>query len=150
MMHPSGPLLGLALLLALAPAAPAAAPPRPNVLLIALDDLNDWVGYLGGHPDVRTPHLDALAARGLACTNAHVAAPVCNPSRVAMLTGLASTSTGIYTIPQYTRDAPRLKDAPAVLGEFDWGPCNSNKRDADSMVDIRNARWAAEKLNGSW
>ncbi len=96
MMHPSGPLLGLALLLALAPAAPAAAPPRPNVLLIALDDLNDWVGYLGGHPDVRTPHLDALAARGLAFTNAHVAAPVCNPSRVTLMIGRQPSTTGIY------------------------------------------------------
>ena len=52
------------LLLALLPAALAAAPAaRPNVLMIVLDDLNDWVGHLGGHPQVRTPHLDALAAR---------------------------------------------------------------------------------------
>ena len=74
-------------------AAPAA---RPNVLMIVLDDLNDWVGYLGGHPDVKTPHLDALARRGLAFTNAHVAAPVCNPSRAAFMTGRNPASTGIY------------------------------------------------------
>jgi len=76
-----------------ATAAPAA---RPNVLMIVLDDLNDWVGYLGGHPDVKTPHLDALARRGLAFTNAHVAAPVCNPSRAAFMTGRNPASTGIY------------------------------------------------------
>jgi arylsulfatase A-like enzyme len=64
--------------------------------MIVLDDLNDWVGHLGGHPDVRTPHLDALAQRGLAFTNAHVAAPVCNPSRAAFMTGRAPASTGIY------------------------------------------------------
>jgi arylsulfatase A-like enzyme len=69
---------------------------RPNVLMIVLDDLNDWVGYLGGHPDVKTPHLDALAQRGLAFTNAHVAAPVCNPSRSAFMTGRNPGSTGIY------------------------------------------------------
>jgi arylsulfatase A-like enzyme len=69
---------------------------RPNVLMIVLDDLNDWVGYLGGHPDVKTPHLDALARRGLAFTNAHVAAPVCNPSRSAFMTGRNPGSTGIY------------------------------------------------------
>ena len=63
--------------LALLPAVLAAAPAsRPNVLLIALDDLNDWVGHLGGHPQVKTPHLDALAGRGLSFTNAHVSAPV--------------------------------------------------------------------------
>ncbi|MFM9080289.1 MAG: sulfatase-like hydrolase/transferase [Opitutaceae bacterium] len=74
-------------------AAPAA---RPNVLMIVLDDLNDWVGHLGGHPDVRTPHLDALAARGLSFTNAHTGAPVCNPSRITVMTGRRPSSLGIY------------------------------------------------------
>ncbi|HBD35704.1 MAG TPA: iduronate-2-sulfatase, partial [Cupriavidus sp.] len=35
---------------------------RPNVLMIIVDDMNDWVGCLGGHPDVKTPHIDRLAA----------------------------------------------------------------------------------------
>ena len=55
--------------------------------MIIVDDMNDWVGCLGGHPQVKTPHIDRLAKRGLLFTNAHVAAPVCNPSRVATLTG---------------------------------------------------------------
>ena len=38
---------------------------RPNVLFIAIDDLNDWVGCLGGHPQVRTPNIDRLARRGV-------------------------------------------------------------------------------------
>jgi arylsulfatase A-like enzyme len=85
------------LLLALLPAALAAAPAaRPNVLMIVLDDLNDWVGHLGGHPQVRTPHLDALAARGLSFTNAHAGAPVCNPSRITVMTGRRPSSLGIY------------------------------------------------------
>jgi choline-sulfatase len=83
------PRLALSLFLASWSASAAAPAARPNVLMIVLDDLNDWVGHLGGHPDVRTPHLDALAARGLAFTNAHVAAPVCNPSRAAAITGLS-------------------------------------------------------------
>ena len=74
-------------------AAPAA---RPNVLMIVLDDLNDWVGHLGGHPQVKTPHLDALAARGLSFTNAHAGAPVCNPSRITVMTGRRPSSLGIY------------------------------------------------------
>ena len=70
---------------------------RPNVLLISIDDLNDWVGFLGGSPTpVHTPHLDGLAARGVAFANAHCDAPVCNPSRTAVLTGRRPSSTGIY------------------------------------------------------
>ena len=69
---------------------------RPNVLMIIADDMNDWVGCLGGHPDVKTPNVDRLAQRGMLFTNAHVAAPVCNPSRVALLTGRRPSTTGVY------------------------------------------------------
>ncbi len=69
---------------------------RPNVLMIVVDDMNDWVGCLGGHPDVKTPNIDRLAARGMLFSNAHCAAPVCNASRVATLTGRRPGSTGIY------------------------------------------------------
>ena len=79
-----------------APDSPPAAARRPNVLMIVVDDMNDWVGCLGGHPDVRTPHIDRLASRGVLFTNAHTAAPVCNPSRVAALTGRRPSTTGIY------------------------------------------------------
>lgn len=44
---------------------------RPNVLFIAIDDLNDWVGCLKTHPQVQTPNIDRLAARGTLFTNAH-------------------------------------------------------------------------------
>lgn len=69
---------------------------RPNLLLIIADDLNDWVGPLGGHPEVRTPGLDRLAARGLTLERAYAAAPLCNPSRSALLTGLRPSTSGIY------------------------------------------------------
>src|ERR1035437_9930033 len=71
-------------------------PPHPNVLFLGIDDLNDWVGCLGGHPQARTPNLDRLAARGTLFSNAHVQAPLCNPSRASVLTGLRPSSTGIY------------------------------------------------------
>ncbi len=51
---------------------------RPNVLFIAVDDLNDWVGCYGGHPQAKTPHIDALAKRGVRFANAHCQAPICN------------------------------------------------------------------------
>ena len=74
----------------------AAFAEKPNVLMIVVDDMNDWVGCLGGHPDVKTPNIDRLAKRGMLFANAHCAAPVCNASRVATLTGRRPGSTGIY------------------------------------------------------
>jgi hypothetical protein len=80
----------LILSLAAVPAVGGAAarePARPNVLFIAVDDLNDWVGCLGGHPQVKTPNIDGLAGRGTLFTNAHCQAPLCNPSRSSLETG---------------------------------------------------------------
>jgi len=70
---------------------------RPNVLFIAVDDLNDWVGCLGGHPQAKTPNIDGLAARGVNFTRAYCACPVCNPSRTALMVGLRSSTTGVYS-----------------------------------------------------
>ena len=55
----------------------SAAGDRPNVLLISIDDLNDWTSCLAGHPQAKTPNLDRLAARGTLFTNAHCQSPVC-------------------------------------------------------------------------
>ncbi len=77
-------------------AAPAATPPaKPNILFIAIDDLRDWVHYLG-HEQVRTPNLDRLAARGVTFTHSYCAAPVCNPSRTALMSGLRPSTSGVY------------------------------------------------------
>ena len=75
---------------------PLGAEAAPNVLFIAMDDLNDWVGVLGGHPQVKTPNIDRLASKGVLFTDAHTAAPICNPSRAALMTGLLPTTTGVY------------------------------------------------------
>ncbi len=76
-------------------ATPLASQQRPNVLLITVDDLNDWVGCLGGHPQAKTPNIDGLARRGVLFSNAHCAAPLCNPSRTAFLFGKRPTTTGV-------------------------------------------------------
>ncbi|SOE23207.1 Arylsulfatase A [Spirosomataceae bacterium TFI 002] len=67
-----------------------------NVLFIAVDDLNDWIGVMGGHPQAKTPNMDRLAARGVLFTNAQCQAPVCNPSRASMMTSLYPSTSGIY------------------------------------------------------
>ena len=108
--------LALALLgMFLGPLAAVAAD-RPNVLFIAVDDLNDWIGVLGGHPQSRTPNIDRLAARGTLFTQAYCAAPACNPSRVALMTGLRPSSTGIYHNPQPWR--PVLPEAVTIPQHF--------------------------------
>ena len=83
---------------------------KPNILFIAIDDLNDWVGPLKGHPQVQTPHMDRLAARGTVFTNAHCQAPICNPSRTSLMTGLRPSTTGVYALFPWFRDVEELKD----------------------------------------
>lgn len=89
-------LLAICLLLNVAETMAAAKSKRPNVLFIAVDDLNDWISVLGGHPQGATPNIDRLVKRGVLFRNAHCAAPACNPSRTALMTGLHPSSTGVY------------------------------------------------------
>jgi arylsulfatase A-like enzyme len=76
--------------------ARAPTPARPNVLFIAVDDLNHWVGHLGRNPQTKTPNIDRLAARGVTFAHAYCAAPVCNPSRAALMSGMRPSTTGVY------------------------------------------------------
>ncbi|MXY68552.1 MAG: sulfatase [Acidobacteriia bacterium] len=69
---------------------------RPNVLFLAIDDLNDWVGAAGGHSQAKTPNLDRLISQSVFFRNAHTAAPVCSASRHALLSGLRPSTTGWY------------------------------------------------------
>jgi arylsulfatase A-like enzyme len=107
------------LVLTLAPDGKAAAGEkpgegRPNVLFLAVDDLNDWVGCLRGHPQVKTPHIDRLARRGTLFTNAHCQAPLCNPSRSSLLTGLRPSTTGIYALQPGIRAVAATRDRVAL------------------------------------
>ncbi|MCK5000647.1 MAG: sulfatase [Anaerohalosphaera sp.] len=70
---------------------------KPNVLFIAVDDMADWPGCVGGHPDAITPNIDRLANRGVLFTNAHCVSPICGPSRASVLTGQRPETTNIYT-----------------------------------------------------
>lgn len=83
---------------------------KPNVLLIAIDDMNDWVGCLNGHPGTKTPHIDRLAKRGTLFTNAHCQAPICNPSRTSVMYGLRPSTSGIYMNSPRPWSVPHLAD----------------------------------------
>lgn len=89
---------------------------KPNVLFIAVDDMNDWVGFLDGHPNVKTPNLDLLSARGVTFANAHCAAPLCNPSRAAVLTGLRPSTTGVYNNSQVVQTV--VPNVVTIPGHF--------------------------------
>jgi arylsulfatase A-like enzyme len=88
-------VVSLALVTAATPRAASAAE-KPNVLFIAVDDLNHWVGHLGRNKQTKTPNIDRLAKMGVTFTRAYCAAPVCNPSRAALMSGLRPGSTGVY------------------------------------------------------
>src|SRR4051812_46412101 len=94
----------------LARAAAPAATSTPNVLMIVVDDLNDWIGCLRGRPSALTPNIDKLAARGTLFANAHCQAPLCNPSRTSVLSGLRPSTTGVYGLMPGPRDVAMLKD----------------------------------------
>ncbi|MEZ6055976.1 MAG: sulfatase-like hydrolase/transferase [Planctomycetaceae bacterium] len=96
----------------------AAAARRPNVLFLAIDDQNDWVGHLGGHPLAKTPNIDAIAARGTTFLNAHCQAPLCNPSRTSLMLSLRPSTTGVYGLAPWFRTLDDWKDRVALPQHF--------------------------------
>jgi len=91
---------------------------KPNVLMIAIDDLNDWIGCLEGHPQAKTPNLDRLAASGILFENAHCQSSVCNPSRSSLMTSRYPHHSGLYFLsPSYT-SVKDLKSRPTIPETF--------------------------------
>jgi arylsulfatase A-like enzyme len=69
---------------------------KNNAVLIILDDMNDYIGVMGGHPQAITPNMDQLAKEGVYFSNAHSNAPICAPSRASFLSGLYPSTTGNF------------------------------------------------------
>ena len=70
---------------------------RPDIVFIIVDDLNDWLGCLGGHPDAKSPNIDALAASGgMLFSQGYCNSPQCRPSRTSLMTGVYPFKTGTY------------------------------------------------------
>ena len=89
---------------------------KPNILFISMDDLNDWIGCMGGNSQTITPNLDRLAASGVLFTNAHCPGAACNPSRTAIMTGLSPGTSGLYENGQNMREI--LPDAELLPQHF--------------------------------
>ncbi len=111
-------LLKVGIALSLVPAIGHAKQAPKNVLFIAVDDLNDWVGFLGGHPQAKTPNMDRLAAMGMVFEKAYCAAPVSNASRAALMTGYRTSTTGVYGNAEFMRESEVLKDVVTLPRYF--------------------------------
>ncbi|WP_274377946.1 sulfatase-like hydrolase/transferase [Lentisphaera araneosa] len=86
---------------------------------MAVDDLNDWIGVLGGYPHEKTPNIDRLANRGMLFTNAHCQSPVCGPSRESMMSSLDPSNTGIYFLGPGLKESPRTKNHLVMPSRFE-------------------------------
>lgn len=91
---------------------------KPNVLFIAIDDLNDWSGCQQNFPNVQTPNIDRLASSGILFNNAHCQAPLCGPSRASIMTGLLPSTTGIYAM----IDDDKIKECNETTNEVIFLP----------------------------
>ena len=89
---------------------------KPNILFISMDDLNDWIGCMGGNKQSITPNLDRLAESGVLFTNAHCPGAACNPSRTAIMTGLSPHTSGLYDNGQKMREI--LPDTELIPQHF--------------------------------
>src|SRR4051812_7122520 len=89
---------------------------KPNVLFIAIDDLNHWVGHLGRNPQTRTPNIDRFAGSGVAFSKAYCTAPACNPSRASLMSGQRPSTTGCYLNEQNWR--PGIKENKLLNSQF--------------------------------
>ncbi len=126
-----------------AAAEPVAEPeppaPKPSVLFLAIDDLNDWAGCLGGYPGISTPAIDRLAGQGRLFSHAYCSAPACDPSRSSLLTGLAPWTLGIYDNTVDFRTAhPDVLTLPQYLALHGYRTVGGGKIFHNNFPDVRS------------
>ena len=104
---------------------------RYNVLFVAVDDLNDWIGCFGGNPQAITPNMDRLAKQqAMVMNNAYAPSTVCCPSRSSLLTGKRPSSTGVYGNTQNLKNAPKARDVvtlPEYFGKHGYHTLSAGK-----------------------
>jgi len=130
----------LLLLICLSANSLVAQEKQPNILFIAIDDMNDWTGFLGGHPQAITPNMDRLAEKGVNFTNAHTSAPGCSPSRNSLLYGIEPFNSGLY--PFYEHDIHKqlmeeYVSLPSLLKENGYQTFGAGKIHHGNLNDPR-------------
>ena len=111
----------------------------PNILFISIDDLNDWIEPLAGHPQARTPNLGRLAAQSVLFERAYTPSPSCNPARTAILTGLHTYTSGMYSNYQYWREVlPDVVTLPRHFANNGYRAAGAGKIFHNNMPDPRS------------
>lgn len=124
---------------------------KPNILFIAIDDMNDWTGFLGGHPQTITPNMDKLAEKGINFTNAHCSAPGCSPSRNALLYGVEPFNSGLYPFYEHdihTQLMENYTSLPRFLKENGYNTFGAGKIHHGPKGDKREWTDYLEKVGG--
>jgi|GEM_PF-309241 len=121
------------------PAKPGARKGRPNVLFLAVDDMNDWIGCHGTTPAAITPNIDKLARRGVNFRNGHTAGVFCAPSRAAIFSGQFASTTGCYDTSLYWVDHPELRPLQVSFKEAGYKTMGGGKlfHHPAGQVDLR-------------
>ncbi len=134
-----------------------AAGKRPDILFIAIDDMNDWTTLFDDKNPIQTPNLKRLAERGAFFSRAYCAVPACNPSRTAILTGLAPTTSGVYSNGQSWKQLlPDVVTLPQYFGQhgyatkgggkiFHHGGTGTDRKDNPSFDEFFKLRIHANK-----
>ena len=117
----------------------ASTPKKPNVVFLAVDDMNDWVGFLDNAPRAITPNLDRLAKRGTVFTNAHTAGVFCAPSRAAIFSGQFASTTGCYQTATYFVDHPEIESLQMSFQQSGYRTLGAGKlfHHGAGMIDQR-------------
>ena len=112
---------------------------QPNVLFLAVDDMNDWIGSLGATPRAITPNLDELAARGVNFSNAHTPGVYCAPARAAIFSGQYASTTGCYRSSDYFTDHPEIEGLPLSFSKAGYTTLGVGKlyHHMPGSIDVR-------------
>jgi len=112
--------------------ARADAPRQPNILWIVSEDNSAWLGSYGD-PLATTPRLDALAAEGIRYTRAYSNAPVCAPSRAALITGAYPIAFGTEHMRSGFKIPDEIRFYPSYLREAGYYTTNNSKKDYNTV-----------------
>ncbi|MGJ8695265.1 MAG: sulfatase [Verrucomicrobiaceae bacterium] len=112
---------------------------QPNVLFLAVDDMNDWIGCLGTTPGAITPNIDRLAARGVSFTNAHTPGVYCAPARAAIFSGQFASTTGCYQSADYFTDHPEIEGLQTSFDKAGYTTLGAGKlfHHMPGSIDVR-------------
>ena len=121
--------------------------PRPNLVVILVDDLRFDETGASGHPYMKTPHIDRLAHEGASCANAFHTTPLCSPNRASILTGQYASRHGIidnvgrdamsHRLANYHLELQRLGYETAHIGKWHMGNDAAPRPGYDTWISFR-------------